>query len=131
MKDRSSIFDCSSGAPGVETLLPVLFSEGVLKGKISVPLLARLLAENPAKIFGLFPKKGTLVPGSDADIVILDPGKKWIVKGEGLRSNAGWTPYEGMEVTGKVETTIVRGKIIFEEGNVIGEKGYGRFLQPL
>ena len=130
-KDRPSIFENSSGAPGVETLLPILFSEGVAKERISIFTLSRVLMENPARIFGLYPRKGSLAPNSDADIVILDPQKEWTVSAQNLHSNAGWTPYEGMEITGKVETTIVRGKVVFHEGEITGEKGYGVFVRPL
>lgn len=130
-KDKPSIFENACGAPGVETLLPLLFSEGVAKDRISIFTLSKVLSENPARIFGLFPKKGTLAPGSDADIVVLDPPKKWTIQADNMQTKAEWTPYEGMEVTGKPETTIVRGKIVFHEGNVVGEKGYGKFIRPL
>jgi allantoinase len=129
-KDRPSIFENSCGAPGVETLLPILFSEGVVKNRISMTDLSRVLMENPARIFGLFPKKGMLAPGSDADIIVFHPQKRWTVKGKDLHTSAKWTPYEGMEILGKVETTIVRGRIVFHEGNVVGEKGYGKFVRP-
>jgi allantoinase len=129
-KNRPSIFENSCGAPGVETLLPILYSEGVEKGKISMNDLSRVLMENPAKIFGLYPKKGILAPGSDADIVVFNPREKWEVKGEDMHTTAKWTPYEDMQITGKVETTIVRGKITYHEGKIIGEKGYGKFVHP-
>ncbi len=127
-KDHVSIFDNLSGSPGVETLLPLLFSEGVVKERISLSTMVSVLMENPAKIFGLYPQKGVLAVGSDADIIVLDPKKKWNIRADKLYSIAGWTPYEGMELTGKVETTIVRGKIIYQNGEIIGEKGYGRFI---
>lgn len=129
-KEHSSIFDNPSGCPGVETLLPLLFSEGVSKKRISIGTLVRVLMENPAKISGLYPQKGTLDPGSDADIIIFDPLAKWTVKGKNLHSKAGWTPYEGIEITGKVHMTIVRGKVVYEEGEITGIKGYGKFIAP-
>jgi allantoinase len=129
-KDQPSIFDNASGAPGVETLLPILFSEGVARKRISMATLTRVLAENQAKVFGLYPRKGVLAPGSDADIVILDPEEKWVVRPERMHSASGWTPYEGMEITGKVEATIVRGRVVFRDEEVIGEKGYGTFIRP-
>lgn len=127
-KDHQSIFDNASGAPGVETLLPLVFNEGVVKGRIRLATMVRALMENPAKIFGLYPQKGVLAVGSDADIIVLDPQKKWSIHAENLHSTAGWTPYEGMELSGKVETTVVRGKIVYQNGEIIGEKGYGRFI---
>jgi dihydroorotase-like cyclic amidohydrolase len=93
--------------------------------------LSQVLSENPARIFGLFPRKGTFLPGSDADIVILDPKKKWTVRGKRMQSVAGWTPYEGMEITGAVDTTIVRGRVVFREGKICGEGGYGSFVRRL
>jgi dihydroorotase-like cyclic amidohydrolase len=116
--------------PGVELLFPILFSEGVAKEKISISVLTKVLMENPAKIFGLFPKKGTLIPGSDADMVVFDPEKKWTVLKNELHPNVGWSPYEGMELTGKVDMTIVRGKIVFNKGETTAPKGYGRFIRP-
>jgi len=130
-KSKPVIFDNASGCPGVETLLPLLFSEGVAKGRISVPILTKVLSGNPARIFGLFPKKGILLPGSDADIVILDPASTWTMKADELHAAAGWTPYEGMEMTGKIETTIIRGKIVFDRGDIKAEKGYGSFVRPI
>jgi allantoinase len=129
-KSKPSIFDNASGAPGVETLLPILFSEGVVGNRISILQLCRVLSENPARIFGLFPRKGTLAPGSDADLVILDPEKRKILRAEQMHAKAGWTPFEGMEVTGSIEMTIVRGKVVFEGGEIKVEKGYGSFIRP-
>jgi allantoinase len=130
-KNKPSIFDNASGAPGVETLLPLLFSEGVVRGRISIGRLSEVLSENPARIFKLFPKKGTLVPGSDADIVILDPKKRVTLTAQQMHSAAGWTPYEGMEITGRVEATLVRGKIVFHEGRIMEELGHGSFVRPV
>jgi dihydropyrimidinase len=86
--------------------------------------------ENPAKIFGFYPRKGILAPGSDADIVIFDPNDKWTVEAQKLHSRAKWTPYEGMEIKGRVNTTIIRGKIVFTDGKITTEKGYGQFIVP-
>jgi allantoinase len=130
-KNKESIFDNASGCPGVETLLPLMYSEGVTGGHISLSALARVVSETPARTFGLFPGKGALLPGSDADLVILDPEKRWTVRSEEMNSSAGWTPYEGMEVKGKVETTVVRGEIVFSQGELLGKKGSGRFVKPV
>jgi allantoinase len=130
-KNKPVIFDNASGCPGVETLLPLMFSEGVVKGRVSIPILTTVLSENPARIFRLFPKKGILLPGSDADIVIVDPARTWTVRADELHAAADWTPYEGMELTGKVETTIVRGRIVFDRGDITVQKGYGKFVRPV
>jgi dihydropyrimidinase len=92
--------------------------------------LSQILSENPAKIFKLYPRKGVLAIGSDADIVILDPKKRWVLRTDQMHTTAKWTPYAGMEITGGIETTIVRGMIICHQGNVVGEKGYGAFIRP-
>jgi len=130
-KDKPNIFDNASGCPGVETLLPVMFSEGVAKGRLSIFTLVKVLSENPARIFKLFPRKGILLPGSDADVVILDPEKAWTVAAQGLHGVCGWTPYENLEVKGRVETTLVRGHVVYDRGEITGKKGYGRFIRPI
>jgi len=128
--DRGDIFANASGAPGVETLLPLLHHAGVAAGRISILDLARLLAERPARNFGLFPRKGILAPGSDADIAVLDPDATWTVRGAELHSGAGWTPYEGMDVRGRVAHTFVRGRAVWEHPRVAGRPGDGRFVPP-
>lgn len=130
-KKQPSIFENACGAPGVETLLPLLFGEGIAKKRISIFTFARVLMENPAKIFGLFPRKGVLSPGSDADIVIVAPLEEWTIKSKNMRTSAQWTPYEDMVIQGKVETTIVRGNIVFHKGKIVGEMGHGKFIKPI
>jgi allantoinase len=129
-KAEPDIFRNASGAPGVETLLPLLYHAGVASGRISILALARLLAEQPARTFGLFPRKGTLAPGADADITILDPDAVWTIRGEDLHSAAGWTPYEDMEVRGRVVQTFVRGRPAYEDGVVVAHPGDGEFVRP-
>lgn len=129
--NHEDIFENASGAPGVETLLPLLFHYGVTTGRITILDLARLLAEHPARNFGLFPRKGTLAPGSDADLVVLDPGAGWTVRAEELHSGAGWTPYEGMELRGRVTVAIVRGRLAYQNGRVLARPGDGRFIPPV
>ena len=115
------------GMPGVETSFAILYSEGVVKKRITLNKLIEITSENAAKIFGLYPKKGAIKPGSDADIIIFDPLKKWTVRYEDLNTRCGWTPYEGMKITGKTVITILRGKIIFKNGEFLSENGYGKF----
>lgn len=124
-----NIFDNFSGNPGVETILPLVFSEGVNKGQIGFQDLVRLLSYNPALLLGIYPQKGMIQIGSDADIVVFDPKKKWRVEGKNLHSQSGWTMFEGIQVTGKVNTTFVRGKRVFVEGEVLGEKGFGKWIK--
>ena len=127
VKSDDNIFENSSGAPGVEVLFPILFSEGVAKGRISVLQLAKVLAENPAKRFGLGHRKGKLAVGYDADFIIVDPNEVSYLDEKEMHSNAGWSPYHGMEIHGKVKRTYVRGKEVYN-GKVVGEKGDGTFI---
>lgn len=128
--NRADIFANASGAPGVETLLPLLHHAGVAAGRISILDLVRLLAEQPARNVGLFPRKGVLAPGSDADITILDPAAAWTVRGAELHSGVGWTPYEGMELRGRVTHTFVRGRPAYEGTRVVARPGDGAFVRP-
>jgi allantoinase len=128
-KEKNSVFDCSSGSPGVETLFPLTFSEGVRKGKISLERMVQLLSENPAKTFHLYPQKGSLLPGSDADVVIVDPKNGWRVEGQRMHSVSKWTLFEDRMLEGKIVMTLVRGKIIYRDGQILGDP-VGRFVSP-
>ncbi|GGG67124.1 dihydroorotase [Paenibacillus radicis (ex Gao et al. 2016)] len=128
-KSDEDIFNNASGAPGVEHLLPVIYSEGVAKGKLSLTDLVRLLCQRPADVFGLGHRKGRLTAGYDADIVIIDPAIAWTMDERELHSSAGWSPYNGMEMQGKVTHTFVRGKTVYEAGIVVGEPGLGQFIK--
>ena len=121
--------DCPGGVPGVEERMPLIFSEGVLAGRISLPDFVRVTSTNAAKIFGLYPKKGTLLPGSDADIVLIDPRREHTLTASDLHSTCGWTPYEGMTVRASIALTMLRGEVIAREGAFLGQRGYGQFLQ--
>lgn len=129
--NREDIFENASGAPGVETLLPLLHHYGVAGRRIPLLDLVRLLAEHPARNFGLFPRKGVLAPGADADIVVFDPDASWTVRGARLHSGAGWTPYEGLELTGRVAQTFVRGRLAYQDGEVLAHPGDGQFIPPV
>ncbi|MHB8620104.1 MAG: dihydroorotase [Chloroflexota bacterium] len=129
-KQDPNIFKNSSGTPGVETLLPLMYSEGVASGRFGVSLLAKVLAERPARIFDLFPRKGQLAVGADADVVILDPQTSWILREEEMHSTAGWSPYNRKAMQGRVVQTLVRGKTVFKDGAVIGSPGSGRLVRP-
>jgi dihydropyrimidinase len=121
------------GLPGMETLLPLMVTYGVGQGRLTLPQLVGLLAANPARIWGLWPRKGALLPGSDADIVVYDPEPQGVVSAEHLHHGAGYTPYEGLPVQGRVKATISRGHIIYREGRFTGRRGRGRFVarEPL
>jgi dihydropyrimidinase len=119
--------EISPGIPGVETSLLLMHSFGVMQQRMSRSDLVRLLCTNPAKIFGLWPRKGDLQPGSDADIVIFDPRPQRTLHAAELHSRAGYTPYEGLQVMGRVMATICRGEVVFGNGRVTGKAGFGGF----
>lgn len=116
------------GLPGIESRLALLHTFGVHAGRLSPNHWVELCCTNPARIFGLYPQKGSLVPGGDADLVIFDPNKKMILRKEILHENVDYTPYEGFELRGFPETTIVAGEIIARGGNFLGRKGNGRYI---
>jgi dihydropyrimidinase len=117
------------GLPGMETLLPLMFTYGVAEGHLTFPCLVRLLSANPARVWGLWPRKGALLPGSDADVVIYDPGPEGTMTADRLHHLAGYTPYEGLRVQGRVRATISRGQIVYREGRFTGRRGHGQFLE--
>ncbi|RLC84910.1 MAG: dihydropyrimidinase [Chloroflexi bacterium] len=121
------------GLPGLETLLPLMYTYGVAEGRLSLSQLVALLSANPARVWGLWPRKGALLPGSDADIVIYDPEPEGVIRAEDLHHLAGYTPYEGLRVQGRVRATISRGQIIYREGRFTGRRERGEFVarQPL
>lgn len=126
---KDNFAKCPNGAPGVEARMPVLFSEGVMKGRISVNKFVEVTSTNPAKICGMFPKKGTIAVGSDADLVIIDKDRKVKITKNLLHENVDYTSYEGMELQGYPIMTIVRGKVIVKDNEFIGEEGYGKFIK--
>ena len=126
---RDDFTQTPGGLPGVETLLPLMMTYGVSEGNLTLPQLAALLSTNPARVWGLWPRKGALLPGSDADLVIYDPVPEGAVAAENLHQLAGYTPYEGMRAQGRVKATISRGQVIYREGQFVGRKGRGKFVR--
>ncbi|UFN48492.1 dihydropyrimidinase [Roseomonas sp. OT10] len=118
----------ANGVPGLETRLPLLFSEGVVKGRIDLQQFVAVTATNPAKLFGLYPRKGSIAIGMDADLAIWDPGCRRRIANAELHHAVDYTPYEGMEVTGWPMTTLVRGTVVVQDGARRVEPGFGRFL---
>ncbi|WP_454736606.1 dihydropyrimidinase [Cupriavidus necator] len=117
-----------NGIPGLETRLPLLFSAGVNGGRISVNQFVALTSTNPAKLYGLHPRKGTIAIGADADLAIWDPQREVVIRNADLHHAVDYTPYEGLRVTGWPVTTLVRGKVVAHEGEVRAETGHGQFL---
>jgi dihydropyrimidinase len=127
-KGRTSFQWVPNGIPGIETRLPILFSEGVVKGRISLNEFVALSATNHARMYGLHPKKGTIAIGADADIAIWDPNRKVTIRQEILHHGSDYTPYEGLEVTGWPVTTIVRGETIVRDGALVGSRSAGQHV---
>jgi dihydropyrimidinase len=117
-----------NGVPGLETRLPILFSEGVQKGRIELTRFVALTAANPARMYGLYPKKGTIAVGADADIAIWDESREVTIANADLHHNVDYTPYEGMQVKGWPVLTLSRGEVVCEEGKPVGRPGRGQFL---
>ncbi len=118
-----------NGLPGVETRLPLLFSEGVSTGRIDLPSFVALAATNAAKLYGLYPRKGTIAVGSDADLAIWNKDREVVITNEILHHNCDYTPYEGMVVRGWPEVVISRGEVVVEEGKLLAQPGRGQFLR--
>jgi dihydropyrimidinase len=117
------------GAPSLETLAPLMYSEGVAGRGLPLSWMARVLSENPARIFGLFPRKGAIRVGADADLSIWDPAAEWTIEQRQHLSVAGYTPYEGWRVRGRPWMTLVRGHVVLNpEGELEQKPGFGRFL---
>jgi dihydropyrimidinase len=118
-----------NGHPAIENRMELLFSEGVNKGRITLNKYVEVTSTNPAKIFGMFPKKGTIAIGSDADIVIFDPNKKYTISAKTHHMNVDYSGYEGWELTGKTKTVILRGKIAIDNNECLVKKGNGKFVK--
>jgi dihydropyrimidinase len=118
-----------NGAPGVEERLPILHAAGVRGGRFDLNRLVQLYATTPAKLFGLYPRKGTIAVGSDADIVVFDPAKETTVSVATHHTTCDYSLYEGTEVTGVPELVLVRGEVVVEGGELVAKPGHGQFVK--
>ena len=124
-----TITDHRAGMNHLQMLRPLLYSDGVLKGRISVEQMVEVTATNPARLFGLFPQKGTIAVGSDADLVLFDPEETRTVRDQDMFSATGFSIYAGWEVTGWPLITIRRGEVVFEDGQIMGQAGSGQLVE--
>jgi dihydropyrimidinase len=132
LKDvRGDFLEQPFGSPQIETLLPLVYHEGVNRGRISLLRLVQVLCENPARVFGLYPRKGTVEVGSDADLVVFDPTREFTICAENQHSNAGYTLYEGRTVLGWPEISLQRGHRVLWKGEIVAEPGQGQFMPTL
>jgi dihydropyrimidinase len=126
---RGDFSKIPNGAPGIETRMSLIYDGGVRTGRISLNRFVELTSTSPAKIFGLFPRKGTIAPGSDADLVIFDPNAKATLTARTLHMKVDYNPYEGREVTGIAETVVSRGRVVIENRRFVGRPGAGSFIK--
>ena len=125
---RQSFDRIPPGVSNLETLLPMLHSEGVRKGRLTLARMVEVLATAPARIAGMYPRKGVIAVGSDADVVVFDPSARRTIRAADLHSACDYDPYEGWDVTGWPEVVVARGEIVFERGELRARAGRGRFV---
>ena len=123
------MWKAAGGAPAVQEYLP-LFLTAVAEGRLSLDRLVDLVSSGPAKVFGLYPRKGAIAEGSDADLVVADPERESVIRAEDMLTKCGWTAFEGMRVRGAVVHTIVRGRFVVRDGVVVGRPGWGKLAAP-
>ena len=116
------------GLPGLETLLPLVYTRGVLGGRLTLEELSMKLSTNPARIMGLYPRKGAIMVGADADLAIIHPTATRTVSPSTMETNADWSPYDGWELAGFARTTLSRGEVIVDKYAVVGREGRGQWL---
>jgi dihydropyrimidinase len=126
--DKTTFKEMANGVPGIELRLPLLFSEGVQKGRITLQQFVQLGSTNHARLYGLYPQKGVIAVGSDADLAIWDADKDITVKWTDLHDNVGYTPYEGRQIKGWPVTVVSRGRVVVDHGKLDAERGSGKFL---
>jgi dihydropyrimidinase len=126
---RNDFSKIPNGAPGIETRMSLVYDGGVREGRISLNRFVELTSTSPARIFGLFPKKGTIAPGSDADIVVFDPNRALTLSAKTLHMKVDYNPYEGRQVIGAADTVISRGRVIIDQGKLAARPGTGSFLK--
>ena len=123
-----NMWDAPNGIPGVETSLRLMLN-AVNEGKTTLNRVVACMCENPARLYGLYPRKGVIEPGADADLVLLDMEREQVFRNEDIVSKCGWTPYDGMKTKGVPRLVTVRGRVVAEDGKFVGEVGYGRFVR--
>lgn len=122
------VFNAPNGIPGLESLFKISYEEGINKGRIPLPRLVATLCENPARIFGMYPRKGVLQPGSDADLVIVDPSANFTIPAQNRYLNVDYSLYEGWRGSGQPVLTMQRGKVLYRDGELVAEPGQGEFI---
>jgi dihydroorotase-like cyclic amidohydrolase len=130
-KATGSIWTDYGGIPGSGTLLPYVFSEGYVKGRLSLKRLLQVVCENAAKRYGIYDRKGSIAVGKDADFALVDPQGEWVVEGAKFLSKGKITPFEGVTLKGRIVKTVLRGQVIYDaDAGITAPAGYGRWLCP-
>ena len=127
----TDIWEAHNGLVGIETMVPLILSEGVNRRGMSLPRAAALLSTNAARVFDLYPRKGVIQVGADADLMLADLQHEWTVEGARFLSHNKWSPYDGMRLTGKIQRTIVRGRTVYADAAIQVRPGYGEQVVPL
>jgi dihydroorotase-like cyclic amidohydrolase len=127
MVGEKDMLEAPNGVPGLESFMPLLLN-GVNEGWLSLQRLVEVSSENPAWIFGLYPRKGVVQPGSDADLMVVDMKEEMKLSNDDQITACGWTPYDGKKVRGVHKMVILRGNIIMEDGRLVCEKGLGEYI---
>jgi len=130
-KIEDGVWKSVPGFGGIGATLPLMMTEGVNKERITIERLVKLTSENPARIWGIYPQKGALSPGSNADVIIVDPNREWVLSADNLKSRSDYSVYEGRTVKGKAIKTFVRGKLVAEDGALVVETPTGEYVKPL
>ena len=130
MKQTDDVWSAWGGLSGVQTLLPALLTEGVHARGLSLPDLVKLTSANPSRRLGLYPRKGTLDVGSDADVVLVDLEREWVLNAADLRTRWPISPFIGRRFRGAVVTTLVRGSVVWQDGAMHVAPGFGQLVSP-
>src|SRR5262249_40332556 len=126
---REDFTKIPNGGPGIEHRMSLIYSGGVARGRFSVNRFVELVSTTPAKLFGLYPRKGTIAVGSDADLVIFDPGRKHTISAKTHHMRVDYSMFEGIEVTGMPEMVLSRGRVVVNKDKFLGRAGQGEFLK--
>ena len=126
---RDDFTKCPNGAPGVQERLMLMFSEGFMKGRLTLPEVVKFVSSNPCRMFGLYPEKGSLQPGTDADIVLIDPDKITEIDADYIRGASDYSCYDGMKLQGRIDKVFLRGSEIFNGDEFLGTRGEGRYIK--
>jgi allantoinase len=129
-KERGTIWDAPWGMPGIQTMIPILISNGVVKRHWDISAFVRFTSTRAAQVFGIYPRKGTIRVGADGDLVVIDLNGSWTIRPEDLFYKQRWSALEGETLQGRIQQTVVRGRVVYDRGSINVEPGYGQFVAP-